>query len=91
MASHIKWYYILSSSIGQTHGLSIHPSYQPLVFCDDGWDGDIHILSFYLILISALEYIRYVMTSIPDVSNVFTLIFSFGVIVEKCCTESYVT
>ena len=31
------------------------------------------------------------MISSPDVSNVSIVISSFGVIVEKCCTESDVT
>ena len=55
-----------------------------------GWYGDIHFLVFFLILISALKYITYMMTYSTDVRNVFTVISSFGDIVEKSCTESNV-
>ena len=49
------------------------------------WDGDIHFLLFYFILISTLENIRYLMTYIPDISNMSTVISSFGDILEKYC------
>ena len=55
-----------------------------------GWYRDSHFLVFFLILISALKYIRYMMTYSTDVRNVFTVISSFGDLVEKCCTESNV-
>ena len=77
--------------MGNTHRLSLHPIPQSLGLCDDGWDGDIHFLRFYLILIYALEHIRYVVTSSLDVRNMFTLIFSFGDIVDNYFTEPSVT
>ena len=58
----------------------MHPSSRSVGFCS-GWDRDSHLLGFYLILISALEHIRYPVMSSPDVRNVSTLISSFGDII----------
>ena len=56
-----------------------------------GWYGDEYFLGIYLILISALEHIMYMMTSSPDVRNVSTVISSFYDNMEKCCKETSVT
>ena len=90
MASSIECYYRLSSSMVQTHGCSLHPIAQSVGFYD-GRDRDIHFLRFYLILISALENIRYLMTYSPDISNISTVISSSGDIAENFCTLSSVT
>ena len=76
--------------MGQTHGCSLHPNYQSVGLCD-GRYRDINLLGFYLILIYALENIRYIMMSCSDVSNKSTIISSFGDIVEKCCTQPAMT
>ena len=55
-----------------------------------GWDVDRHLLGFYSILVSALEHIRYLMASIPDVWNMSTVRYSFGNNTEKCCKKSSV-
>ena len=48
-----------------------------------GWEVDSHFLGIYLILILALEHIRYLIASSTDVSNMSTAIFSFDNIVDK--------
>ena len=60
--------------MGLTHGGSLHSSSQNLGFCTAGWDGDRHILGFYLISISALEHIRYLIISSTDVRDMPTII-----------------
>ena len=77
--------------MGQIHGCSLHPSYWYLKLCASGRDRDSHLLGFYLILISELEHIRYLITSSTDVRNISTVISSFGDIVKKCFTQSSVT
>ena len=59
---------------------------QYLGLCDSGWDGDRFFLGFYLILMSVLEHIRYLVTSSTDIRNIYTVIYSFGDIVENCST-----
>ena len=76
--------------MGQTRGFSLSPITRSVVFCV-GWDGDSHLLGFNLILISALENIRYLMTYSPDISNISTVISSSGDIAENFCTLSSVT
>ena len=71
--------------MGQTYGCSLHPMPRSIVLFI-GWDGDSHLLGFYLILISALEHIIYLMTYGPDARNIPTVISSIGDIVENCCT-----
>ena len=56
-----------------------------------GWEVDSHFLGIYLILILALEHIRYLIASSTDVSNMSTAIFSFDNIVDKFFTEYTVT
>ena len=90
MARSIEWYYRLSYHTVQTHGCSLHPISRSVGFFL-GWDGDSNFLGFYLILISALEHIRYLMTSSPDVRNMSNAVSSFGDIVEECFAESSVT
>ena len=86
MVSSIECLYILSSSMVQTHEVSLHPRFRYLNLCASGWGGDSHLLGFYLILNSALEYIRYLMISSPDVRNMSTIISFFGDTLENFCT-----
>ena len=48
-------------------------------------------IGFYLILIFALEHIRYLMNYNPDVRTMSSLISYFDDIIEKWCTASAVT
>ena len=72
--------------MGQTHGCSLHPSSRAVGLCASMCDGDIYFLVFYLVLISVLEHIRYMMTYSPNVSNMSVVISFFGDIVDNCCT-----
>ena len=65
---------------------SVHIIYLSLGFCSVGWDGDSHFLEFYMILISSMEHISYLMTFSPYVSNMSAVISTFGDIVDNCCT-----
>ena len=65
--------------MGQTHEFSLNPSYCNVGLCA-GWDGDIQLLVFYLIFIASLEHIRYVMTSITDVNNMYTVITTLAIL-----------
>ena len=85
MASPIEWHYILYSYMDHTHGWSLHPISRTLGLCASGWDRNSHFLGFYLIFISALEDIRYLMTYSPDARKVSNTISSFGDIVDNCC------
>ena len=74
----------------QTYECSLHPM-SVLCSCVLSRMEISNLLEFYLIFIYSLEHIRYQMKSIPNVSNISTVIFCFCDIVEKCCTESAVT
>ena len=66
--------------MGLTHGFLLHPISRS-VGLGVGWYEDIHFLKFYSILISALEYIRYLITSGRDVRNMSSVISSFDYVV----------
>ena len=71
------------------HGCSLHPISR-YIGLRVGCDGDGYFLGFYLIFISVMEHISYLVMSSSDVSNMADVISSFGDSVENCCTESSV-